>query len=173
MAEPEIDDSPLEWGWQPSTLVDVPPEMVISIAMGLEDPDEIASRHGFTGEKWDKLKAWKPFQDTVATQRAEFEKSGLTFRLKAAMKADLIADKVFVDAMGNDVTLMQRIEALKLFSKLGNLEPKEEKAQGPQTTFAINIDLGDRSVSLNASAAPQVIDAPIKEITPTKLLEDE
>lgn len=169
----EIDDTPLEWGWQPSTMVDVPPEMVISIAMGLEDPDEIASRYGFTGAKWEKLQAWKPFLDTVANQKAEFEKSGLTFRLKAAMKADLLADKVFVDAMSNDVTLMQRLEAMKLFAKLGNLEPKEEKAQGPQTTFAISIDLGERSVSLNATTPAQTIDAPIKEISPTKLLEDE
>jgi hypothetical protein len=164
-----IDDEPLGYGWTPISMVEVPPEMVVAIAMGLEEPDVIASRHGFAGEKWAKLQAWKPFLDTVATQRTEFEKSGLSFRIKAAMKADLLADKLFVDAMGNDVTLMQRMEATKLFAKLGNLEPKEEKSAQAGTTFAISIDLGDRSVSLNAQKAPDVIDIEPKYVDPFHL----
>lgn len=164
-----IDDEPLGYGWTPVSMVEVPPEMVVSIAMGLEEPDVIASRHGFAGEKWTKLQAWKPFLDTVAAQRAEFEKSGLSFRIKAAMKADLLADKLFVDAMGNDVTLMQRMEATKLFAKLGNLEPKEEKAAQAGTTFAISIDLGDRSVSLNAQKVSDAVDVTPKYVDPFHL----
>lgn len=165
----QIDDEPLGYGWTPVSMVDIPPEMVVAIAMGLEEPDVIASRHGFAGEKWTKLQAWKPFLDTVATQRTEFEKSGLSFRIKAAMKADLLADKLFVDAMGNDVTLMQRMEATKLFAKLGNLEPKEEKSAQVGTTFAISIDLGERSVSLNAQKAPDVVDVEPKYVDPFHL----
>lgn len=165
----QIDDEPLGYGWTPVSMVDIPPEMVVAIAMGLEEPDVIASRHGFAGEKWTKLQAWKPFLDTVATQRTEFEKSGLSFRIKAAMKADLLADKLFVDAMGNDVTLMQRMEATKLFAKLGNLEPKEEKSAQAGTTFAISIDLGERSVSLNAQKAPDVVDVEPKYVDPFHL----
>lgn len=164
-----IDDEPLEYGWTPVSMVEVPPEMVVSIAMGLEEPDVIASRHGFAGEKWTKLQAWKPFLDTVAAQRAEFEKSGLSFRIKAAMKADLLADKLFVDAMGNDVTLMQRMEATKLFAKLGNLEPKEEKAAQAGTTFAISIDLGDRSVNLSGQKVAEAVDVTPKYVDPFHL----
>lgn len=161
-----IDDEPLGHGWTPVSMVEVPPEMVVSIAMGLEEPDVIASRHGFAGEKWTKLQAWKPFLDTVAAQRAEFEKSGLSFRIKAAMKADLLADKLFVDAMGNDVTLMQRMEATKLFAKLGNLEPKEEKAAQAGTTFAISIDLGDRSVNLSGQKVAEAVDVTPRTLEP-------
>lgn len=164
-----IDDEPLGYGWTPVSMVEVPPEMVIAIAMGLEEPDVVASRHGFAGEKWEKLQSWKPFLDTVAAQRTEFEKSGLSFRIKAAMKADLLADKLFVDAMGNDVTLLQRMEATKLFAKLGNLEPKEEKTAHAGTNFSISIDLGDRSVSLNAQKVSDAVDVEPKYSDPFHL----
>lgn len=168
----QIDDEPLEYGWKPTSMVDVPPEMVMAVAMGLEEPDVIASRHGFEGQKWAKLQKWKPFLDTVAAQRAEFEKSGLSFRIKAAMKADILADKLFVDAMGNDVTLMQRMEATKMFAKLGNLEPKEEKAAQTGTTFSISIDLGDRSVNLNAQKVAEAVDVTPKYVDPFHLTSD-
>jgi hypothetical protein len=168
----QIDDEPLEYGWKPTSMVDVPPEMVMAIAMGLEDPGVIASRHGFEGAKWAKLQSWKPFLDTVAAQRAEFEKSGLSFRIKAAMKADILADKLFVDAMGNDVTLTQRMEATKMFAKLGNLEPKEEKVAQTGTTFSISIDLGDRSVNLNAQKVTEAVDVTPKYVDPFHLTAD-
>lgn len=138
----EIDDDPIEIGWRPKTLIDIPPEMVASIAMGMEDPDEIADRHGFTGAKWEKLKAWKPFNDTVAMQRAEFEKTGVTFRLKSAMKADMLADQVFVAAMGNDVPLGQKLATLQYFTKAGDLEPKDTKNLNNMDGFSISINIG-------------------------------
>jgi hypothetical protein len=138
----------------------VPQEMVYSIAMGLEEPVDIAARHGFVGERWEQLQAWKPFRDAVAAQRAELEKTGVTFRIKQALKADMLSEKVFVEAMGPDIPLTQRMEALRLFAKLGNLEPKEEKAQGAGgTTFAISIDLGAQSVSIS-SEQPKQVEAP-------------
>ncbi len=150
----EIDDDPLEHSWRPKTLVDIPPEMVASIAMGMEEPDEIASRHGFTGTRWEKLKAWKPFNDTVAVQRAEFEKTGVTFRLKSAMKADMLADQVFVAAMGNTVPLGQKLSALQYFTRAGDLEPKDTGKVNNMDGFSISINLGGaepRTVTVEAS----------------------
>jgi hypothetical protein len=161
---PQIDDEPLEYGWKPTSMVEIPPEMVFSIAMGLEDPTQIAERHGITGEKWQALQNWKPFQLAVSAQRAEFEKSGVTFRLKSAMKADMLADKLFVDAMSHETTILQRLEVLKTFAKLGNLEPKEDKTAANAPTFAISIDLGDRSIQLNTTPKPIEIPAEIREI---------
>lgn len=154
----DFDDSPLEIdpdGWAPKTLVDIPPEMVASIAMGMEDPDEIAARHGFTGARWAKLKAWKPFNDTVAIQKVEFEKSGVTFRLKSAMKADMLADQVFVKAMGVDVSLMQKLETLKFLTKVGDLEPKTTGSLTGGEGFSISINLG--GVPGQPNSQPQTI----------------
>ena len=64
---------------------------------------------------------------------------------------------------------MQRMEATKLFAKLGNLEPKEEKSAQAGTTFAISIDLGDRSVSLNAQKVADAVDVTPKYVDPFHL----
>ena len=124
----------------PDRFRDIPPGLVASIAAGLEDPKEIASRHGIYGETWDKLSTWKPFLDAIAEQRAEFEKSGYTFRVKAAMKADVLADQLFVQALSHEATLGQKLETMKTFAKLGDLEPKTSiQAQaGPGFSISIN-----------------------------------
>jgi hypothetical protein len=124
----------------PDRFRDIPPGLVASIAAGLEDPKEVASRHGIYGEAWEKLSTWKPFLDAVAAQRAEFEQSGYTFRVKAAMKADVLADQLFVQALSHETSLGQKLETMKTFAKLGDLEPKTNvQAQvGPAFSISIN-----------------------------------
>jgi hypothetical protein len=96
----------------------------------------------------------------VASQRAEFEKSGLTFRLKQAMKADILADEVFVKLMSNETTLVQKLEGLKYFAKVGGLEPKEEKA-APISNLP-TIVINTNSISMEPS---RTIDIPAKVLT--------
>jgi hypothetical protein len=122
--------------------LDVRPELVAELAMGVDDPQAVAARYGVEGEAWDQLKDWKPFTDAVAAQRGEFEKSGYTFRVKSAMKADVLADRVFVQALTNEATFLQKVEALKLFTKLGDLEPNPKASAPAGPAFSITIDLG-------------------------------
>lgn len=121
---------------------DVPPQLVAELAVGADNPDAVASRYGLTADRWEQLKSWKPFIDAVEQQRAEFERSGYTFKVKSAMKADAISDALFVQAMRNDATLLQRLEALKIFAKLGELEPSPKAAAASGPSFSITIDLG-------------------------------
>lgn len=157
-------------------IFDIPAELVAELALGMEEPDDVARRYGWEGRRWDNLKAWKPFLDAVDKQRAEFEKTGVTFRLKAAMKADVLADQVFVKAMANETSLLQKIEALRFFSKMGELEPQPKAAvanTGPG--FSITIDLGGGSktttpvvVDVKPTAVEQVEDVSVVSTsTPT------
>lgn len=128
--------------WAPKAMVDVPAEMVLAIAVGLEEPADIARRFGFEGTKWDALSAWKPFQDAVQARAAELEQSGYTFRLKSAMRADMLSDQVFIEAMGHDATLGQKMEAMRTFARLGDLEPKAQTAVAAQGSgFSITINI--------------------------------
>jgi hypothetical protein len=158
--EPEITDDPLDWGQKPTSFPHIPAEMVHSIALGMEDELVIASRHGFSVEQYQEIAQLKPFQAAVASQRAEFEKSGLTFRLKQAMKADILADEVFVKLMSNETTLVQKLEGLKYFAKVGGLEPKEEKA-APISNLP-TIVINTNSISMEPS---RTIDIPAKVLT--------
>lgn len=123
-------------------ILNIDPKFVLELAAGLEDPDTIAPRYGYTQDKWDDLKTDEHFTKLVEAKRTELQKSGYTFRLKAALAAEDLLDDVYIGAKSIDATLSAKLEAFKYLTKLGGLEPKEDKqvAQGP--AFTINIDLG-------------------------------
>jgi hypothetical protein len=121
----------------------IPPGMVDALAAGLEEPDDIAARNNLTPEQWGKLKAWKPFLDAVAVRRAEFERDGYTFRLKRAVQADVLSDKYYQLLLSNDASITQISEGVKLFAKLGDLEPKSQVQAQQGTGFSITINLGN------------------------------
>ena len=154
LGDVNIDDSPLEPDIRPVQMPPVPPEMLFYLALGREDELVVASRYGFSVEDYHRLCELRPFQVALASQRAQLDKDGITFQVMAAMQAAELRDKTWMQAMGPDVPLSHRLEALKTFAKLGNLEPKEVKGPaGAGTGFSIMINLGDHSVSMSAGAA--------------------
>jgi hypothetical protein len=161
---PDIPDEPLEYQWSPKAMTQIPTEMVVAMAQGLEEPADIASRFGFGGVRWEQLENYGPFKAAVAAKRADLEKSGWVFRAKAAMQAEMLMDQVFVSAMSNDVGLMQKLETLKYLTKAGNLEPKEDKQIQAGSGFQIQINLGSQSVSLGNGSSPVIDVEPAKQI---------
>lgn len=164
-------------------LLDVRPELVAEIAAGVENPELVAARYGFEGNAWEQLRAWKPFTDAVEAQRADFEKSGYTFRLKSAMKADALADRLFVQALTNEATFLQKMEALKFFTKVGELEPSPKNVMPTGPAFSITIDLSNQGVSMQKNVTTleiksdtdsQVDDEPdVNKVSNTLTLPDE
>lgn len=144
------------------TPVDVPPELIMAIATGLEEPRDVAYRHGIVGEQWEMLQKWKPFLDAVAKQRAELEVNGFTFRLKAKLLTEDVFDEAYKIAKSNETTLMQKIEFVKLGAKLADMEPKQsaQVAQGPGFSISINFN----------SPPPE---KRVVNVTPTQIEEDD
>jgi hypothetical protein len=129
--------------------------MLFYLALGREDELVVASRYGFSVEDYQRLSQLRPFQVALAAQRAQLDKDGITFQVMAAMQAAELRDKTWIQAMGPEVSLPQRLEALKTFAKLGNLEPKEVKGPaGAGTGFSIQINLGDKSISMTNGPRP-------------------
>ena len=118
----------------------VPQELILQIAIGMEEPAEVAARYGFDTDAWKKLEAWKPFQDAVAKQKAELDQSGLTFRIKAKALTEDVFEDAYRIARSNDSTLLQKLEFIKLGAKLADMEPKAntQVAQGPGFSISIN-----------------------------------
>lgn len=126
-----------------SVPLSIPAEMIVEIATGFEDPKVIASRYGFDDAQWEKLSQWKPFLDSVASQKNEFELNGNTFRLKAKVLTEDVFENAYKIAKSHDATLMQKLEFVKLGAKLADMEPKpaaKEVAQG--SGFSITINMG-------------------------------
>jgi hypothetical protein len=69
-------------------------------------------------------------------------------------------DEVYIGAKSVDASLSAKLEAFKYLTKIGNLEPKEDKQVATGPTFSIKIDLGDNSITINqeAQAQPDTID---------------
>lgn len=152
--EPEdlnIDDELIEIGHKPVSFPKIPSEMVDSIALGMEDDLVVAARHGFSVEQYRRIAQLKPFQVAVASRRADFEKQGLTFKLKRAMQADDLWDEVYVMAKGHNVPLMQKAEVATRLARFGGLEPKEDRSAGSAGPgFQISINLGEKPLTLSA-----------------------
>jgi hypothetical protein len=117
-----------------------PQDMILSVAMGMEEPKDIASRYGYEGDDWDRLEKWKPFVDAVAKQRADLEANGWTFKALARGLTEHVFQEAYKVAAGNSATLMQKLEFVKLGAKLADMEPKAntQVASGPGFSISIN-----------------------------------
>ena len=151
---------------QPQPALDVPQELILNVAMGMEDPKEIASRYGFEGIKWEKLQSWKPFIDAVASKKAELETSGITFKIKAKALTEDVFEDAYKIARSNDATLLQKLEFVKLGAKLGDMEPKTNVQAQAGPGFSITINLSP------PKAEPLTIDEDIKQIEQTEAIEE-
>ena len=136
-----------------SKYLDMDPKFILECATGLEELEEIAPRWGYSDEDIKFLSTFKPLVIEVDKVKSELYKSGKTFRLKAGVMADQILEKVFEDALHEDVSLPLRIDVLKVLSRLGDLEPKPTNGAVAQGSgFSININLS------GVQPAPQVIE---------------
>jgi hypothetical protein len=161
----DIGDEPLEYRPKTVSWPQISDEMVASLALGMEDELIVAARHGLSMETFLELSAQPWFQTQVASKRAEYEKTGVTFKTKAAWMAGELLDQVYLQASSMDASLNQKHEVLKTLLKAGGLEPKEEKVQNTGPSFQISIDLGgSHSVSLSNNIQPVTLDVPVKEI---------
>lgn len=142
--------------------------------MGMEDPDEVASRYGFDGPKWLRLQAWKPFIDAVAKQKAELETSGITFRIKAKALTEDVFEDAYKIARSHESTLMQKLEFVKLGAKLGDMEPKQTAQVNAGPGFSITINMGDvskksQNIDMSVEHVQEVEE--IRQIEQTEALE--
>ena len=146
------------------------------MAIGMEEPDQIASRYGFEGIEWRKLQAWKPFNDAVAKQKAELEQNGVTFRIKAKALTEDVFEDAYKIARSNDATLLQKLEFIKLGAKLGDMEPKAsaQVASGPGFSITINItDPPKKQEVVDVETVEEIEFVPPKLDLKTKPLEED
>ena len=153
---PDIPEEPLDIGWRPTASLQIPAEMILAAAQGLEDEAAIAERFGFRPENIPEVLAYPPYKLAVAAKKAELEKNGWVFRQKAAMQAEILMDSVFVQAMSHETGLGMKLETLKYLSKMGNLEPKEEKAAANAPTAVFQINFDGQNLTMMGMNAPKL-----------------
>ena len=132
-------------------------DMVYHIAMGLEDPADVALRYGFEGQGWEKLKNSKAFQVAVKQAQAELEENGINFKNKAKLMAGDLKEMFFRMAKSGELSPGQAMRFWETLIRVAGLEPKNEPvAADTGAKFSVNINLG--------SSTPQTIDVTAKQI---------
>ena len=139
-------------------ILDVPPKLVLEIAYGIEPPEEIAERYGFSSAEWALLEEHKPFIKQVDDKKEELRAGGYSFRMKAAVIAEELLGTLYLKAKESDASFHTILETVKLTSKAAGFEtpPREEQATGAQFSITINLG-GGKSVHVGSSVAKQNI----------------
>ena len=154
----ELIDDHTEFALSPTALeahvtLDIPPQLVWECAAGLEDPVSVAARFGFEGDKWERLAQWPPFITAVQNQRAEFERNGMSFRLKAGMMAEEMMGMMFKQAISMDSTILQKLSVFQALTDVAGLKvPKNADVNtnaAPKFSITINIPQGAQPMTID------------------------
>ncbi len=139
---------------EPHKTLDIPPQLILECAAGLEDPAVIADRFGLRGAAWERLAQWPPFITAVQAQRSEFERNGYTFRMKAQLMADEVMGQMFKQAIGTDTTILQKLSVFNSLVDVAGLKAqKKEESAGQAAKFSITINIPQ-----NTAPTPITID---------------
>jgi hypothetical protein len=123
------------------SLLNLDPAFIQEVATGMEEPADIARRYGYTYAEWEKISSYQPFINEVNRLKAEFERSGQTFRLKAAVMAEKLLDDTFTSALQPDVPVKDKAVALQTLAKFADLEPKRDAQVSAGPGFSITITI--------------------------------
>lgn len=137
-------------------MLDVPAQMVLEIAYGVEQPERVAEKFGFSPVEWEQLKGHDPFVRQVDEKKAELKASGYSFRMKAAIAAEDLLEDVYKAAKEEGSSFHTKLESVKFFARAAGLDQPVKQQQDTGPAFSITINLGNgQSVQVNSTPAQQ------------------
>lgn len=149
----------IEPTYAPPGLPPPPAKMVADIAFGLEEPVDIAFRYGYSASQYAVLEQHQPFVNAVLAVRAELEKGGHSVKVKSRAFAESLAEELFLRASARHASSDLVLNALKVFAKLGDLEPRGNLPMGggaPTTSVQIIFSDGEKpEVVIGSSTTPE------------------
>jgi hypothetical protein len=125
-----------------------PQQMLLEIAGGMEEPEAVAMRYGYTQRTFRQLRETDAYKQQVIHYEAELRATGVTFARKAAMLAEDLLVDVYQMAKGSHDP-DQVLKAAQFMAKMGRLEPVAKEASGGgagnaggSAVFAISFNFG-------------------------------
>ena len=126
--EPEEDN--YAYQYSPQTVPPWTPALVFDVALGLETEETLFDRHGITKDAWAHINTHPLFLRQVADQAREMGESGLTFRTKARIQAEMYLEDIDRMVASPNTDQKVKLEAIRSMVKWGNLEPVPNKEDG-------------------------------------------
>lgn len=119
----------------------VPPELIMELAMGVNDPFKVANKWGFSDKEYLQLHSYEWFNRAVKAQTAELEKAGFNFQMKMKMLAeDMLVHTYHAAKVSESVSV--KLDVAKQLTKVAGLEPAANANQNLNApSFSITISL--------------------------------
>ena len=135
------------------------PELVAELAMGADDPYDIAARYGMEDTHLDHLLEQDWFQRLVAQKRHEFHDTGMLFVAKAGMMAEALLTRLFQQSMAGVIAAPLTVEVAKQLTDIGRLKPQPQGSTpgSAGAPFQINIQVNGSDV---VTTRPALVPAP-------------
>jgi hypothetical protein len=143
-----------------SLILHYSPEMVAELAMGADDPYDIAERYGVEADDYDHLAGQDWFARLVAQKRHEFHDTGMLFVAKAGMMAEALLTRLFQQSMAGVIAAPLTVEVAKQLTDIGRLKPQPQGSTpgSAGAPFQINIQVNGSDV---VRTQPALVPAPV------------
>jgi hypothetical protein len=126
-----------------NVVVDVPPKLLLELAVGIDTSDELCSRYNITRAQYDAIVSNPGIQSRISRTAAELKKDGITVQMRGTHATEDLIGRIWQKARNPDTPLLQMIEAAKFLSKLGGVDEPAQVKQAQGSGFSITINLGD------------------------------
>jgi hypothetical protein len=114
--------------------------MLVELAIGMDPPMDVATRHGFSASDFQTLNNQPWFQRALTQKRQEVAESGWNFKSKMSMLAEDMLLQTYRAASLSDSPAV-KLEAAKYLTKVADLEPRASAQAQAGGGFMININL--------------------------------
>lgn len=117
-----------------------PALLPFEIALGIEDMPTILARHGLDWQEWEIIQNNSSFRKELVAAHKEVAESGMSFRRKAAIQAEMYLQELDAVMFAVDTAPSTKLEIFKTLVKCGDLEPVH-KGESATAGNAFNIQI--------------------------------
>ena len=114
-------------------------KMMCELALGMEEPEDIFARYGYSPEHARLLQKTPEFGIALAKIAKEVHASGLTFKTKVRAMAEDILPHAYNIAIDPEQPTAERVKLMQWMGKLAGHEPKEKDNTVAGGGFSLNI----------------------------------
>lgn len=133
---------------RPSTPLDHPwpPQLLVDLALDIEEPDAIAAKHGMDTVHLQTLRETAAFQSLVLTTKSKLQNDGELFKARAVAQAEMLLEQAYRMAVDPNVPHAIRMQLIAMNVKWAELDPEVKAKQkasmdGNVMPVQININL--------------------------------
>lgn len=108
-----------------------PALLPFEIALGIEDTPTILDRHELSWAEWDLIQNNASFRKELINAHKEVAESGISFRRKAAIQAEMYLAELDSVMFAVDTAPSTKLEIFKTLVKCGDLEPVHKGESAP------------------------------------------